>query len=156
MVTARRRFDAERRGCAPSRRAPLNIRLPGHSCTCARATSAGITRDRRRVCACGVRGGDDAIPRVRGGRRLDRARELKRAFYGPRHRTLALRGDDLSARERQVARLAVDGLTAREIGEQLFISSRTVETHLANVYAKLGVRSKIELVGRASELALNQ
>ena len=88
--------------------------------------------------------------------RLDRARELKRAFYGPRHRTLALRGDDLSARERQVARLAVDGLTAREIGEELFISSRTVETHLANVYAKLGVRSKIELVGRASELALNQ
>jgi DNA-binding CsgD family transcriptional regulator len=88
--------------------------------------------------------------------RLDRARELKRALYGPGHRTLALRGDDLSARERQVARLAVDGLTAREIGEQLFISSRTVETHLANVYAKLGVRSKIELVGRASELALNQ
>jgi DNA-binding NarL/FixJ family response regulator len=86
--------------------------------------------------------------------RLDRARELKRAFYS--HRTSALRGDDLSARERQVARLAVDGLTAREIGEQLFISSRTVETHLANVYAKLGVRSKIELVGRASELALNQ
>ena len=71
---------------------------------------------------------------------------------GPR----PLPGDDLSTRERQVARLAVDGLTAREIGEQLFISPRTVETHLASVYAKLGVRSKVELTRRASELALNQ
>ncbi len=82
--------------------------------------------------------------------RIERARELKRSLYGT---SAALPGDDLSARERQVARLTVDGLTAREIGEQLFISRRTVETHLANVYAKLGVRSKIELVGRASELA---
>jgi ATP/maltotriose-dependent transcriptional regulator MalT len=88
--------------------------------------------------------------------RLDRTRELKRIVYGRGHRSVARRGDDLSARERQVARLAVDGLTAREIGEQLFISRRTVETHLASVYAKLGVRSKIELVGRASELQLNQ
>ena len=32
----------------------------------------------------------------------------------------------------------------------------SVETHLANVYAKLGVRSKVELARRASELALNQ
>jgi DNA-binding CsgD family transcriptional regulator len=38
----------------------------------------------------------------------------------------------------------------------LFISERTVETHLANIYAKLGVRSKTELIGRASELALNR
>jgi DNA-binding NarL/FixJ family response regulator len=88
--------------------------------------------------------------------RLDRVRTLKHELYGRGRPTADLRGDDLSPRERQVARLAIAGLTAREIGEQLFISARTVETHLANVYAKLGVRSKIELVGRASELALNQ
>lgn len=88
--------------------------------------------------------------------RLDRARELERSVDGHARRTAAVRGDDLSSRERQVARLTVGGLTAREIGEQLFISPRTVETHLANVYAKLGVRSKIELVRRAAELALNQ
>ena len=63
----------------------------------------------------------------------------------------------ISAHARERSRsLAIAGLTAREIGAQLFISPRTVETHLANVYAKLGVRSKVELVGRAADLALNQ
>jgi DNA-binding CsgD family transcriptional regulator len=88
--------------------------------------------------------------------RLGRAREVERKLDGHARRIGAGRGDDLSARERQVARLTVGGLTAREIGEQLFISPRTVETHLANVYVKFGVRSKIELVARAAELALNQ
>jgi len=52
----------------------------------------------------------------------------------------------LTRRERQVARLAAQGYTAREIGSQLHIGKRTVETHLANAYDKLGVRSKRELV----------
>ncbi|HET9849008.1 MAG TPA: helix-turn-helix transcriptional regulator [Candidatus Dormibacteraeota bacterium] len=52
----------------------------------------------------------------------------------------------LTNREQQVARLAADGYTAREIGDQLHIGKRTVETHLANAYEKLGVRSKRELV----------
>jgi DNA-binding CsgD family transcriptional regulator len=60
----------------------------------------------------------------------------------------------LSRREREVARLAVEGLSAREIGERLFIGERTVESHLTRVYAKLGVGSKLELVRRASELDL--
>jgi DNA-binding CsgD family transcriptional regulator len=60
----------------------------------------------------------------------------------------------LSKREREVARLAGKGMTAGEIAAELFISERTVEGHLANVYAKLGVSSKLELVRRADELAL--
>jgi DNA-binding CsgD family transcriptional regulator/tetratricopeptide (TPR) repeat protein len=62
----------------------------------------------------------------------------------------------LTRRERQVARLAAEGRTASEIAEQLFISKRTVESHLAHVYAKLGVHSRLDLVRRASELVLNQ
>jgi DNA-binding CsgD family transcriptional regulator len=50
--------------------------------------------------------------------------------------------------------LAAEGLTAREIGERLFISERTVTTHLTNVYAKLGVESKLDLVRRAPQLLL--
>jgi signal transduction histidine kinase/class 3 adenylate cyclase/DNA-binding CsgD family transcriptional regulator len=60
----------------------------------------------------------------------------------------------LTRREREVARLAADGHTAREIAGMLFIAERTVETHLARVYDKLGVRSKVELAKRASELDL--
>jgi DNA-binding CsgD family transcriptional regulator len=58
----------------------------------------------------------------------------------------------LTKRERQVARLAAQGRTAAEIARLLFIGERTVETHLANSYAKLGVESKLDLVRRGSEL----
>jgi len=45
-------------------------------------------------------------------------------------------------------------LTARQIGERLHIGERTVETHLANLYVKLGVESKRELLQHAEELGL--
>jgi len=51
-------------------------------------------------------------------------------------------------RERDVVKLALEGLTAREIGSHLFIGQRTVESHLAHAYRKLGVPSKLELVRR--------
>jgi DNA-binding CsgD family transcriptional regulator len=60
----------------------------------------------------------------------------------------------LSSREREVARLAIEGLLAREIAARLFIGERTVETHLANVYRKLGVASKLDLVRRAGEIGI--
>lgn len=61
-------------------------------------------------------------------------------------RRTAGRIDSLTAREQQVARLAAQGYTAREIGLELHIGRRTVETHLVNAYDKLGVRSKRELM----------
>jgi DNA-binding CsgD family transcriptional regulator len=60
----------------------------------------------------------------------------------------------LTKREREVAQLAAQGYTAREIGEQLHIGERTVETHVANVCSKLGLKAKIELVRSASRLGL--
>jgi DNA-binding CsgD family transcriptional regulator len=65
---------------------------------------------------------------------------------GAGRRGPAAKTDSLTKRERQVARLAAQGYTAREIGTQLHIGKRTVETHLANAYDKLGVRSKRELI----------
>jgi DNA-binding CsgD family transcriptional regulator len=54
----------------------------------------------------------------------------------------------LSQREAEVAAHLVAGLTNREIGERLFISPRTVETHVYNAYRKSGCRNKAELINK--------
>jgi pimeloyl-ACP methyl ester carboxylesterase/DNA-binding CsgD family transcriptional regulator len=71
----------------------------------------------------------------------------------PRRRT-ALGVDALSRREHEVALLASRGQTAPEIAARLFLSKRTVESHLAAAYMKLGVESKTELIRRAAELGI--
>jgi DNA-binding CsgD family transcriptional regulator len=72
------------------------------------------------------------------------ARELLATGEKARQRRDDRRGE-LTSQEEQIARLACDGLTDREIGNRLFVSPRTVEWHLRNVYAKLGIRSRMEL-----------
>jgi DNA-binding CsgD family transcriptional regulator len=62
--------------------------------------------------------------------------------------------ETLTKREREVAALAAQGYTAREIGAQLHIGERTVETHVANVCSKLGLKAKVELIRAASRLGL--
>jgi len=88
--------------------------------------------------------------------RRDRVvRRLRKLGAAARTAVAVLSGpSSLTRREREVARLAVAGSTAREIGERLFIGERTVEGHLARIYAKLGVGSKLQLVARAAEFGL--
>jgi len=56
--------------------------------------------------------------------------------------------DDLSPREREVAGLVAEGLSNREIAEALVVSPKTVERHLTNVLAKVGLRNRTELATR--------
>jgi DNA-binding CsgD family transcriptional regulator len=72
------------------------------------------------------------------------ARELLATGETARKRTVET-VDELTAQEAQIARLAGHGHTNPEIGAQLFISPRTVEWHLRNVFAKLGISSRREL-----------
>ena len=82
-------------------------------------------------------------------------RELLATGVHPHTPTVEAR-DDLTAQERQIARLARDGLSNQEIGARLFLSQHTVAYHLRKVFDKLGIHSRRELAaalpGSESEL----
>jgi DNA-binding CsgD family transcriptional regulator len=80
----------------------------------------------------------------------ERARgELLATGEKVRARTVETR-DNLTAQERQIAWLARQGMSNPEIGARLFLSPRTVEWHLRNVFIKLDIRSRRELVDALS------
>jgi two-component system, NarL family, response regulator LiaR len=66
----------------------------------------------------------------------------------------AASGDTLTERELEVLRRAARGLTNKQIGADLQISDRTVQNHLANIYAKLSVASRTEAVTAALQRQL--
>ena len=87
-----------------------------------------------------IRRRDEAVRELRrlGHRVLRPAREGSDGLLGP-----------LTAREREIALLVAGGRTNREVAEQLVLSAKTIEAHLRNIYAKLGVRSRVELAREA-------
>jgi DNA-binding CsgD family transcriptional regulator len=72
-------------------------------------------------------------------------RGLRATGETARNRTAAARDEELTGQEAQIARLAREGLSNPEIGSRLFISARTVQYHLAKVFAKLGIASRSQL-----------
>lgn len=107
---------------------------------------AALRRQRQRAAAREpLRRGLDLAHRCGAGRIAEQAR-IELLATGARPRRLVLRGvDSLTASERRVAQMAADGRTNREIAEALFLTQRTIETHLSHVYRKLGIAARSDL-----------
>jgi DNA-binding NarL/FixJ family response regulator len=91
-------------------------------------------------------GAERVVARAEAAMRALGVRPPRRAV---RHRPT--RGwDSLTPTELKVIRLAQHGLTNAQIGERLFISGRTVETHFSHVFAKLDVSSRVQVVAEAA------
>ena len=76
-------------------------------------------------------------------------RELAGSGERLRHAAVSDR-DALTSQELQIARLIAAGVTNREAAADLFLSPKTIETHLTRIYRKLGIRSRSQLASRMS------
>jgi len=101
------------------------------------------TREELRQAVITVYGGGSVISPMLAGHLL---KEYSRASRGEASNMRPLLGE----REHEVLRLLADGCTDKEIAARVFISPRTVQTHLTHVYAKLGLDSRIQLVQEAA------
>ena len=112
---------------------------------CAAATSG----DRARAVAAmeqAVAGYERLRSSVDRDRLLARVRSLGiRRGSRQAHRTRASGWDALTATERRITDLICDGLTNREIAARLYISPRTVQSHVSHVLEKTGLRSRVEV-----------
>jgi DNA-binding CsgD family transcriptional regulator len=105
-----------------------------------------LRRSRRRVDARDhLRAALQTFEDLRAGPWAQRARQELRASGESARKRDATTTDELTAQERQVARLVGQGMSNREAAAQLFLSPRTIDFHLRNVYAKVGISSRREL-----------
>ena len=106
----------------------------------------------------GVRSIADTLRRVAGGERAFSPAHQRGAIaeLGRRAHLAGERapGVDLTAREVEVLKQAALGLTVGQIGTRMSLSPRTVETHLANAYRKLGARNRVQALAQAASLGL--
>lgn len=93
--------------------------------------------------------------RLEATRDLDRTQAslrglgIRRGRRGARTRP-QLGWESLTPTEQRVVDLVAEGFTNPQIGERLYVSPRTVQTHLAHVFAKLGISSRAQLAAQAT------
>jgi DNA-binding CsgD family transcriptional regulator len=102
---------------------------------------AGSTTDAREQ----LRVAMDVAAACGAGGLLKRARDEMVAAGGRPRRERVTGPSALTPQERRIADLVAEGLSNREIAQSLFLTRKTIETHLTNVYAKLGIHSRDEL-----------
>jgi ATP/maltotriose-dependent transcriptional regulator MalT len=110
------------------------------------AYGAWLRRQRRvaesRAPLRAAREGFDALGAIPWG---ERARQELRASGETSRRRTPEAWDQLTPQELQIAQMAAEGLSNREIGQQLYLSHRTVGFHLSRIFPKLGITSRSEL-----------
>jgi DNA-binding NarL/FixJ family response regulator len=107
----------------------------------------------------GLRSVGSAIRRVAGGDRavapeLEQAAVAALGSLARQAREGSEMRANLTPREHEILQMVSEGLTMQQVGSRLGISPRTVETHVAKLYRKLGVRSRVQAVARAAQLGL--
>jgi DNA-binding CsgD family transcriptional regulator len=106
-----------------------------------------LRRSRRRVEAREhLRAALEGFERLGAALWVERAREELRASGQTARRREPSTREDLTQQELQIARLVAQGLSNREVAAQLFLSPRTIDFHLRNVFRKLGLTSRMQLV----------
>ena len=111
-----------------------------------------VTSGDRDAAARELRRAHDVFARIGAENELNGVRdELRELGARPPSRTIGEGAGALTGRELEIARLVAERKSNKEIGVALRISSRTVSTHLSNVFAKLGVRSRGELTDRVRQ-----
>jgi DNA-binding CsgD family transcriptional regulator len=105
-----------------------------------------LRRERRRTDArAQLRAAIEGFERLRATPWAERAAAELRATGETARRRDASTVDHLTPQELQISRLVAEGLTNKEIAAQLFLSPRTIDSHLRNVFSKLGVTSRTQL-----------
>ncbi|HEX7735385.1 MAG TPA: response regulator transcription factor [Ktedonobacteraceae bacterium] len=102
-----------------------------------------------------ARGSDirQAVHEIAAGKRsLDP--EVRQLLLAEESQVSRGEAEPLTARELDVLRLVVQGVRNSEIGQRLSISIKTVESHLTNIYGKLGVQSRAEAIALAQKRGL--
>ncbi len=101
----------------------------------------------------------DALRRVGAGERVftpeqERVALAELGRLAERTRRTAEVRALLTERELEILRLLAEALTVKQVASRLRISPRTVESHIAKLYRKLGARNRVQAVARATELGL--
>ncbi len=92
-----------------------------------------------------LRRGQDLAARCEAARLVDLAYDELLASGARPRRTATSGAESLTPSQRRVAEMAARGLTNRDIAQALFVTEKTVETHLGHVYSKLDLKSRTQL-----------
>jgi DNA-binding NarL/FixJ family response regulator len=123
--------------------------MPMELARCRLALANALADERPEVAIAEARAALEAFEQLQAARDVDEAVAVLR-MLGVRARTTRKDGGLLTRREAEVLELLGHGLSNPEISDRLYISRKTVEHHVGNILAKLGLRSRAEVAAYAT------